>query len=69
MACLQLRMPGVPAELWERGTKGTVDVMGTVDVTGTVGPGSVNFSLWSLVALAVLSGAQWGTWSLRQETP
>lgn len=63
MACLQLRMPEVPAELWEHGTKGMVDV------TDTVGPGSVNFSPWSLVAHAVLTGAQWGTWSLRQETP
>lgn len=53
MACLQLRMSEVPAELWERQTKGMVDV------SDTVGPGSVNFGLWNLVACAVLNGVQW----------
>lgn len=54
MACLQLQMSEVPADIWERQTKGMIDV------TGMVGRGYVNFSLWKLVEHAGLSRVQRG---------
>jgi len=55
MACLQLPISEMPAEIWEHQTEGMIDV------ADMAGPGSVNFSLWKLIEHAVLGRVQRGS--------